>query len=87
MTYRTNGMYRNEAIMTIARELEFAAYSLSTTCEGYKHRTAEKKRGVKMLGREEPWVRGDCEEWEDAGEVVKVVKRVFKGLGMNKVDE
>jgi hypothetical protein len=84
MTCRINGTNRNEAIMTIARELEFAAYSLSTTCEGYQHRTAEKKRGVKMLEREEPWAKGDEEEWEDAREVVKVVKRVFK---VNKVDE
>jgi bloom syndrome protein len=69
---------RNEALNGVGHALEFTAHSLCSTAEGYARRVDGTVEGIKFLGRSRAvWneKEGEEEEWDDAREVLEVLRR------------
>lgn len=59
-----------------ARELEFAVHSLCTTHDGYKGRSRTSINAAKLIAKSEAWDTAEDEEFEEARDVVNVIRRL-----------
>ncbi|KAL1760247.1 P-loop containing nucleoside triphosphate hydrolase protein [Schizophyllum commune] len=71
---------RESVLLTATKELEFLAQSLSTTPSGYEDRIAGKVDALRLMRKKGKWVEDD-DEYEDACEVARVLKRLCARRG------
>jgi hypothetical protein len=77
---------RLQVLSATAKELEFIAHSFCSTAEGYQTRVLSQVSAVKLLKNEKVWGNGvvDDEEFEDASEVVSVLRRISSAARKGK---